>query len=114
MRFTVSTNKHNIDAPDLGPSGPGAGPHLSNRLHADADTTDRAALGREAHRADRAQADAREELAGDAPHGPMSADQAERLRILSAEAGVAFEADLDAAAADRRLRELQREAGRRP
>lgn len=110
----MSTNKHNIDKPDLGPAGPGAGPHLSNRLQAEADTTDRAALGREAHRTDREQAEARETQAERGRQGTMSAEQAERLRILSAEAGVAFEAHLNPAAADRRILELQRAAGLRP
>jgi hypothetical protein len=41
------------------------------------------------------------------------ADQAERLRILSSEAGEAFKSSLTRAEADRRIRDLQRRAGHR-
>jgi len=45
---------------------------------------------------------------------PMTADQAERLRILSAEAAEPFDASLDRVEADRRIDDLQRRAGRKP
>ena len=44
----------------------------------------------------------------------MTADQAERLHILSSEAGEAFNPSLTRAEADRRIRDLQRRPGHRP
>ncbi|MFL5287765.1 MAG: DUF3072 domain-containing protein [Rhodopila sp.] len=109
----MSKNPHNIDSDDLQSQRGGIGTHATHRNEAAAAERDSRAVGREAHRADPAAGAGHPRQHGAAGE-PMTADQAERLRILSAEAAEPFDASLDRVEADRRIDDLQRRAGRKP
>jgi hypothetical protein len=109
----VSKNPRNIDRDDLGETRGGIGTHATNRNQAAAAERDNRMVGREGHRADPMAAAGHGQQHGDA-NQPMTADQAARLRILSAEAAEPFDQSLDRLAADQRIDELQRQAGRKP
>lgn len=109
----MSSNPRNIDRDDLSPGRSGIGTHATHRNEAAAATRDNKEAGREGHRADsHAAAGSPQQQAGGGE--PMTADQAERLRILAAEAAEPFDASLGRAEADRRIDDLQRRAGLKP
>src|SRR3954447_17906876 len=109
----MSRNPRNIDSDDLDSRRSGIGTHATHRNEAAEAERDNRAVGREAHRADPA-AGAGHPRQGGAAGEPMTADQAERLRILSAEAAEPFDASLDRVEADRRNDHLPRGGGPQP
>jgi hypothetical protein len=109
----MSRNSRNIDSDDLDSKRGGIGTHATHRNKAAAAERDTKAVGREAHRADANAGAGHPRQHGEAGE-PMTADQAERLRILSAEAAEPFDASLDRREADRRIDDLQRRAGHKP
>jgi hypothetical protein len=109
----MSSNPRNVDSDDLDRKHSGIGTHATHRNEAAAAGRDNRAVGREAHRADPAAGAGHPRQHSEAGE-PMTADQAERLRILSAEAAEPFDASLDRVEADRRIDDLQRRAGRKP
>jgi hypothetical protein len=114
----VSQDKHNIDTdelvkPSAGNAAPsGTGTHAAHRREAELDAIDPQARGVEAHKSS---TPAYEDgvLPTVASGEAVTGDQAERLRILSSEAGEAFKPSLTRAEADRRIRDLQRRAEHR-
>ena len=117
----MSINKRNIDTEELGkpsqgtamPSGTGS--HEMHRRQAEraaADPQRRGAEGRKAGTPGRAELGlSTTEIDPDAP---MSAEQSEYLRVLCEQTGEPFDPWLTQAAADRRIRALQRRAGFKP
>jgi hypothetical protein len=101
----MSTNKRNIDAgegsqPSSGPVRPsGTGSHRRENELAEEDRQRRAAAG---------------ELCEGDPDEPMTADQAEQLRILCEENDEDFDPALSREAAEGQIRHLQHQAGRKP
>jgi hypothetical protein len=115
----VSQDNHNIDTDELAKPGAGnaapsgTGSHATHRREAELDAVNPQARGVEARQSGTA-ADEHRAPRRAASGEAMTADQAERLRILSSEAGEAFNPSLTRAEADRRIRDLQRRAGHRP
>jgi DUF3072 family protein len=109
----MSSNPHNIDKDDLDSTRGGIGTHATHRGQAAASERDNRDVGREGHRADPMSKAGHPQQRADAGE-PMTEDQAERLRILSAEAAEPFDASLDRLSADRRIDDLQRQAGHKP
>ena len=109
----MSQDNHNIDTdefakPSAGNAAPsGTGTHATHRREAELDAINPQARGVEARQSG-TPADEHRAPSRVASGQPITADQAERLRILSSEAGEAFNPSLTRAEADRRIRDLQR------
>jgi DUF3072 family protein len=109
----VSNNPRNIDTEDLGSARGGIGTHATHRGQAAAASRDNKEAGREGHRADPSAHAGHPQQRGE-PGEPMTADQAKRLQLLSADVAEPFDGSLDRVAADQRIDELQRRAGHKP
>ena len=117
----MSINKRNIDTeergkPSQGTAMPsGTGTHSAHRPQAERAAEDpqrRGVEGRKTGTPGRAELALRTaEIDADAP---MTAGQSEHLQILCEEAGEPFDPWLTQAAAERRIRALQRRAGFKP
>ncbi len=104
----MSINKRNIDTgevskPSPGPIRPsGTGNHATHRRENELAAEDAQRRDDEA------------ELCEDDPDEPMTADQAEHLRLLCEEADEDFDPSLSRDAAERQIRRLQHQAGYKP
>jgi hypothetical protein len=96
----MSSDKRNIDTGEAARPGPvrpsGTGSHRRENELAEEDRQRRAAAG---------------ELCEGDPDEPMTADQAEQLRILCEEADEDFDPVLSREAAERQIRRLQHKTG---
>jgi hypothetical protein len=117
----MSINKRNIDTEEIAkesqgnamPSGTGT--HAVHRHDADRAAEDRRHLGVEGRNAGpRPTPAASDDLCVRDLDEPVSADQAEHLRILCQEAGEAFDPSLTRDAAERQIHRLQHRAGYKP
>jgi len=117
----MSINKRNIDTDELSKDSPGpirpsgTGTHEVHRRQAERAAEDpqlRGVEGRKAGTPGRAElALGKTEVESDEP---MTADQAEHLRILCEEAGEPFDASLTRSGAQRQIERLQHRAGFKP
>src|SRR3954467_10254219 len=114
----MSINKRNVDTDEIAkqsqgnamPSGTGT--HAVHRHEAERTAEDRQRLGVEGRNAGpRPEPD---DLCVRDPDEPMSADQAEHLRLLCQEAGEAFDPSWTRDAAERQINRLQHRAGYKP
>lgn len=117
----MSINKRNIDTDELAKPSQGnalpagTGTHDVNRRNAEKSAADPQRRGVEGRKAGpRPPAGTPEDLCVRDIDEPMTADQAEHLRILAEEAGEAFGATLSRDAAERQIRRLQHRAGFKP
>jgi hypothetical protein len=120
----MSINKRNISTDQLGKPSQGTalpagtGTHDVNRrraAEAARDRHDRQMRGVDGRRAGPLPpAGTPEDLCVRDADAPMTADQAEHLRILCEEAGEDFDPTLNRDAADRQIRRLQHRAGYKP
>jgi hypothetical protein len=93
----------------------GTGAHDTHRRDAERDTENpqsRGVAGRK--QGSEREADIADALLEPDSDDPMTADQAEHLRILCEEAGEPFEPALNRSQAERRISELQRRTGFKP
>jgi DUF3072 family protein len=123
MEPAMGIDKRNIDSDELsreslGPIRPsGTGTHAAHRREAERAAEDpqrRGLDGRKAGTPGRAELISGEREGEGDPDGPMTDEQAEHLQILCEEAGEPFDRWLTHAAAERRIRTLQRRAGFKP
>ena len=122
----MSINKRNLDTDEIAqgiiaresqgnamPSGTGT--HAVHRREAERAAEDRQRLGVEGRNAGPLpEPAAPDDLCVRDPDEPMSADQAEHLRILCQEAGEAFDPSWTRDAAERQINRLQHRAGYKP
>jgi hypothetical protein len=114
----MSINKRNIDTDELAKPSQGnalpagTGTHQVNRRNAEKAVQDPRLRGVEGRKAGpRPPVATPDDLCVRAVDEPMTADQADHLRILCEEAGEAFDPTLSRDAADRQIRRLQHRAG---
>ena len=119
----MGIDKRNIDSDELSRESPGpirpsgTGTHDVNRREGERAAEDpqrRGLEGRKAGTPGRAELISGEPEDEADPDGPMTDEQAEHLQILCEEAGEPFDRWLTHAAAERRIRSLQRRAGFKP
>ena len=117
----MSINKRNVDTdeiakPSQGNSMPsGTGTHAAHRHQAEKAAEDRYRLGVEGRNAGPLpRPPVPDDLCVQDMDAPMTADQAEHLRILCQEAGETFDPSLTRDAAERQIHRLQHRAGHKP